>query len=121
MERGGILSAKREYLRVRRKELAYDICGAPFGNGFFFSSWLGEVPSLFWRMVLLIPFFGIWFRWMFHRQTYYRADTAAMYQALVHAAVLEVVDSMTKQQGLRQLTDFEKKPVMRSFMAAAGR
>lgn len=33
----GILSAKREYLRVRRKEFAFDICGAPFGNGFFVS------------------------------------------------------------------------------------
>src|SRR5579862_2651028 len=35
---GGIFSASREYLRIRRGDLRYDICGAPFGNGFFVSS-----------------------------------------------------------------------------------
>lgn len=40
---GGILSAKREYLRVSRGRLAFDICAAPFGNGFFVSWWLGEL------------------------------------------------------------------------------
>src|SRR5688572_29442528 len=39
---GGLLSAKREYLRVRRKEYTFDICGAPFGTGFFVSWWLVE-------------------------------------------------------------------------------
>ncbi len=42
---GGAFSAKREYLRVRRGRLVFDICGAPFGNGFFFSWWLGELRS----------------------------------------------------------------------------
>ena len=41
---GGLLSARREYLRVKRGKLAFDICAAPFGTGFFFSSWLAEVP-----------------------------------------------------------------------------
>jgi hypothetical protein len=36
----GILSAKREYLRVRYGRLNFDICGAPFGKDFFFSWWL---------------------------------------------------------------------------------
>lgn len=50
---GGVLSAKREYLRVQRGRLVFDICGAPFGAGFFTSSWLGELaPSL--HPVLLI-------------------------------------------------------------------
>jgi hypothetical protein len=38
----GLLSAKREYLRVKRGPYAIDICGAPFGTGFFFSTWLVE-------------------------------------------------------------------------------
>src|SRR6266404_4023136 len=33
----GLLSAKREYLRVRRGAQAVDICAAPFGTGFFIS------------------------------------------------------------------------------------
>ena len=36
-EEGGIVSANREYLRIERGELAFDICAAPFGSGFFVS------------------------------------------------------------------------------------
>ena len=32
---GGILSAKREYLRVRRKELIFDICARPLDPAAF--------------------------------------------------------------------------------------
>lgn len=39
---GGVLSAARTYLRVKHRRLAFDICGAPYGRGFFFSSWLVE-------------------------------------------------------------------------------
>lgn len=42
---GGVLSAKREYLRVERGRLVFDICGAPYGNGFFVSWWLGRLQS----------------------------------------------------------------------------
>src|SRR5262249_55616929 len=44
---GGIFSALRTYLRVQRHRDVFDVCGAPFGNGFFFSSWLADVkPTL---------------------------------------------------------------------------
>jgi hypothetical protein len=38
---GSILSAKREYLRLRRDRIVFDVCAAPFGTGFFVS----------WRLV----------------------------------------------------------------------
>ncbi len=38
----GLLSAKREYLHIMRGGLVFDVCGAPFGTGFFVSSWLAE-------------------------------------------------------------------------------
>ena len=41
---GGPLSAKREYLRMTRERLVFDVCAAPFGSGFFVSWRLGEVP-----------------------------------------------------------------------------
>lgn len=41
----GVLSAQREYLRVARGKYAFDICGAPFGNGFFVSNWCIEERS----------------------------------------------------------------------------
>lgn len=52
---GGILSADREYLRVMRGRYLYDICAAPFGSGFFFSSWMAEkLPSPIWAIGGLI-------------------------------------------------------------------
>ena len=41
---GGLFSARREYLRVRREKLVFDICAAPYGADYYFSWWLGEVP-----------------------------------------------------------------------------
>lgn len=41
---GGVVSAKREYLRAERGEHVIDICGAGFGNAFFASSWLCVPP-----------------------------------------------------------------------------
>lgn len=38
----GALSANREYLRVKRDKLVFDIYAAPFGTGFFVSYWLAE-------------------------------------------------------------------------------
>jgi hypothetical protein len=37
---GGLLSAKREYLRATYGRYSFDICAAPFGKDFFFSWWL---------------------------------------------------------------------------------
>jgi hypothetical protein len=36
---GGVLSAKREYLRVAKGRLTFDICAAPYGTSYFFSWW----------------------------------------------------------------------------------
>lgn len=112
---GGILTAKREYLRVRRKKHAFDICGAPFGNGFFISWWLGEVPSGLWQLLMSIPFVGPLLEKFFRPVTYYNVDTAMMFQSLVHSAVMEVVDGLTKVNGLRVLSELDRKPKMRDF------
>jgi hypothetical protein len=53
---GGVASSGREYLRVRRGTFAFDICAAPFGKDFFFSSWLAEPPMLSGLYKLLIMF-----------------------------------------------------------------
>jgi hypothetical protein len=41
---GGLLSAKREYLRLKRERLVFDICAAPFGTSYFFSFRFVELP-----------------------------------------------------------------------------
>ncbi len=173
------LSADRIYLRVTRKMLAFDICAAPFGNGFFFSWWLSraqpsnalgclalflmlgvggwllrlavtalettEYPlSLFqiiaagiglvlftlWiaavavresllfseDAVLAMPLVGSLYERLFRPATFYKLDTIDMYQKAVHAAVLEVVHGLTKEQGLRALAPEECAPKLRDIL-----
>src|SRR5438552_939839 len=76
----GPFSAKREYLRVKRKEYVFDICGAPFANGFFVSWWLGAMPSGLLMIFGAVPVLGSFLRLFVRRATYYRIDTALMFQ-----------------------------------------
>lgn len=53
---GGLLSSKREYLRMRRESYVFDICGAPFGTSFFFSTRFAQIPVLLyvWQLMLVL-------------------------------------------------------------------
>ena len=112
---GGILSAKREYLRVTRREHILDICGAPFGTGFFVSWWLGEHRGCL-GAIADIPFLGSLVSIAVRPATYYQVDTANMFRTAVDSAVQEVIEQTTKAKGLRQLTADERKPIMRDFL-----
>ena len=112
---GGLLSASREYLRVRRKKLIFDICGAPFGPSFFVSWWLGELPSGLVGLLSAIPVVGAIFERFFRPVTYYQVDTALMFQEAVHNAVMEVIGCVTANKGVRALTEAERKPIMTRF------
>lgn len=116
---GGVFSAKREYLQIRRSEHVFHICAAPFGNGFFISWWLGHVESGFWKWLSELPVIGI-FLGKLKPLTYYKIDTALMFQSATHGAVLEALDSITNAKGMRALTELERKPVMRDFFAQLG-
>lgn len=145
---GGLVSAKREYLRAERGDHLVDICGAPFGNAFFSSSWLCLPPPNLTKAILMVVgglvvagflvsrmnrftgllllvdllfvlgvvVFGI-VRPLFFppRLTYYRADTAEMFYRAVHSAVIEVIDGLSSAQGVRLLSENERKPLMRGF------
>jgi hypothetical protein len=58
---GGILSAKREYLRMARERLVFDICAAPFGTSYFFSLRFAELPSVVSLLQIAVFFFGVLF------------------------------------------------------------
>lgn len=166
---GGVFSAEREYLRVSRGRLIFDICAAPFGDGFFISWWLARtesslgalallvmffvvllligisiaifgfflglfialigIPVLFWLFVkfmsqakegwddalVAMPFFGSLYERIFRPETYYKMDTALMFQEVIRRAVLEVVDGLASTKGVRALTELERKPILREF------
>ena len=60
---GGLLSAKREYLRLTRERLIFDICAAPFGTSFFFSCRFAELslvirPDAVFAMLAILALIG---------------------------------------------------------------
>ncbi len=168
---GGLLSARREYFRVARGRLVFDICAAPFGTGFFFSWWLAErtsalglllfflipvlalmllalclkvfgafmgflaaivlFPVVLWilgklvhqgsfggeaeDLVLSIPVVGKFYEWVFAPDTWYKMDTALVFQEAVRKAVLEVIDGLTSAKGIRALSELERTPIMRQL------
>lgn len=117
---GGILSAKREYLQIRRGEHVFHVCAAPFGNGFFISWWLGQVESGIFAWLASVPGIG-WIVGRFLKPlTYYKIDTAMMFQSVTHGALMQTVDSITQAKGIRAMTEAERKPVMRDFFDQIG-
>lgn len=53
---GGLLSAKRTYLRMTRERLVFDICAAPFGTAYFFSCRFAELPAevKLWQLLVIL-------------------------------------------------------------------
>jgi hypothetical protein len=53
---GGVMSSKREYLRMTRERLVFDICAAPFGKGYFFSCRFAEIPAAIklWQLLVVV-------------------------------------------------------------------
>ena len=50
---GGALLPDREYLRVEGDRHSFDMCAAPFGTGFFFSSWTSKNGARFVLLYLI--------------------------------------------------------------------
>jgi hypothetical protein len=61
---GGFLTPRREYLRLRRERLVFDICAMPFGTGFYVSEWFWLQPRRLLILALLVlaavSFLGHW-------------------------------------------------------------
>jgi len=56
---GGIISNKREYLRMTRERLVFDVCAAPFGTAYFFSCRFAEIPAVVKLWEFLLLFIGL--------------------------------------------------------------
>jgi hypothetical protein len=117
LSEGGFFSSSREYLRVIRKDLRFEICAAPFGDSFFVSWWLLYEQTGLWAFLASIPYLGFFFRALVRPLTYYQMDTANMFQSLVHDALLEVFEKLGKANGKRALGEAERRPVMKEFFA----
>ncbi len=53
---GEVLSDKRIYLRLARERYSFDVCAAPFGEGYFFSLRFVQVPRGGWFKIFAALF-----------------------------------------------------------------
>lgn len=61
LSEGGILTDNREYLRMTRERLVFDVCAAPFGANFFYSCRFAEMRPVLelWQLILLAGLWGL--------------------------------------------------------------
>lgn len=66
--------------------------------------------------LLTLPLVGGVYQAAFQPLTYYRLDTASMFQAAVHSAVLEAIDELVEEKGLERLSEHERRPVFTGLL-----
>ena len=104
---GGMFSSSREYLRVKRADLVFDICAAPFGKDFFISWWLYESEGAM-KAFMKFTKVGEFLNERAAKRTFYEADEETIFRSCVHDCVLEAIDKMTEGKGQR-LTELERQ------------
>jgi hypothetical protein len=104
---GGMFSASREYFRVKRGDIVFDVCAAPFGKNFFISWWLYQSEGIM-KSMMKNTSVGNYLEKVAASRTFFEADEEAIFRSCIHSCVLEAIDNFTGSTGKR-LTELEKQ------------
>lgn len=107
MKEAGMLSASREYLRIKHGDIVFDVCAAPFGKDFFISWWLYESEGGM-RTLLRGTKMGDFLKQRAAMRTFYQIDEEDMFRSCVHECILATVEKVTEGKSELKLTDSEK-------------
>lgn len=88
---GGILSAKRAYLRMQRERLLFDVCSAPFGTSWFFSCRFSEKPLTLRFSDLLLMALALGAFWFSYVQLFGFFTGNLMFGATVLGIILAMI------------------------------
>jgi hypothetical protein len=98
-QEGGLFSANREYLRIKRKEIVIDVCGFTFGNGFCVSCRKGCMPNSAKKSSQRDSIWEI----VFTPKTFYHDDSETAFKSFVNHSIEEAVRIMNSGIGLRNI------------------
>lgn len=110
---GGLFSAKRQYLRLKRDDVLFDICACPFGVNYFFSCRFAATPPTGLK-VLISTIINLIFEKLNLRlvDTYHHEDTRLMYMTVVEGVVKKLVEQETASKGIKLLDEYEHAPIL---------
>ena len=110
---GGLFSAKRQYLRMTRDDLVFDVCAAPFGVNYFFSCRFASVPPTglmaLIKMILSLILEKLNLKLV---DTYHKEDTRLMYLTVVEGVVKKLVEEETAAKGITLLQEYSYAPIL---------
>lgn len=105
---GGMLSAAREYLRIKHGNIVFDVCASPFGRDFFISWWLYETAGTI-RSLLKHTKVGNFLQARATKRTFYQIDEEDMFRSCVHECILETITRVTEGKAILKLTEADKE------------
>lgn len=89
IKEGGPMTPRREYLRLRRERLVFDICAMPFGSGFYVSEWFWRQPRRIGLLLLVVLAvvvtlgYAMWahvpWTWPFYRFLFFKLGIFSFY------------------------------------------
>lgn len=104
LHEGSVLfSPKRRYLRIKRMDLVFEACAAPFGRGYFFSWYFGRNVNIFRKLILMVPWIGKHIDAVLFPYTYYHNDTAKMFIETFKDCVEVTIKEVFENKGVRDV------------------
>jgi len=102
---GGLLSAKRLYLRIQFRNYLIEVCASPFGTeDFFISWWLSDTSITLLDFLKAMPIIGR----LFHKRqkTFYEYDTEIVFREAVASSIQKTIEQLIQVQGTRYEIDW---------------
>jgi hypothetical protein len=102
-----IVGPGRLYLKISRNQVQFNVCAAPVSTGFFFSYW--QTSDFTLPQKILMAIIGVDRAQKMMGTTFFRIDVEDMHMSIIHQCVIETVEEVTANKGLRTMTDSEKQ------------
>lgn len=107
----GWFSPKRVYLRIRYRQLYFDVSAFVAGNALVIGWWLHQDSPGLSDLLAEIPGIRFFLERTIHHSTYYQVDYVEYFQHHIHALILQAVDELRNENGLPLLLNEVRIPI----------
>ncbi len=108
---GGLFTADRIYLRVRHRDMYFDVSAFVAGRYLVVGYWLLQDPPGVRDLLAEIPGIAFVVDRAIVPATYYAVDAIEAFQHAVHDAILRVCDDLSNWHNTSLLTEEQRQPI----------